>query len=64
MALRKVEEFSNEKGDKATIYVDFVWQEVVVKFVYADIGYLPDCDYHCSDRQDARDTAKHTLGIV
>lgn len=63
MALRKVQEFKNSKGDVAVIYRDSVWQEYRVRFSLAGIGYMPESDYHTNELSDALETAQHTLRL-
>lgn len=63
MALRKMQTLENAKGDKAAIYRDAAFGEYRVRFSMADIGYLPEADYHTNDLQDAIATAKHAIGL-
>lgn len=46
--------------DEAKVYKDTSWNEYRVRF-FKEGNYLPKCDYHTNDEQDARDTARHQL---
>lgn len=50
-------------GYMAQIYRDNDWNEYRVKF-YKTGAYMAGADYHTPDRQDAFDTAQHTVDLL
>lgn len=61
--MRLIQRITNEKtGDYAKVYFDRDYDEFTVLFFFTG-EHIADADYFTDCKQDAIDTAKHTLNI-